>query len=321
MTNKRYNTLKLDIPELDQIPHFMKILDDLIWGNNVMLVGAAGTGKTTLAEKISYSLFGKHERDKKELPYITINCSQWTSPTEIKGGQTMTGYKEGALIEAWRDGKILILDELPKLDPNTASLLNDALAKSATEGAVIFNGLNQGIVRHPHFGCIATGNTTGRGFSKNYVGNNKQDASLLDRFSGCIYHIGFNERLEKALIYPNLVALCHTIRNAMLRYESKAATDDNTEDIMTLRTMLNMQRSYILELSREMGLKDDHNKSYHQHHNGKTLKDALESYFWVMSPQKAEKIKSGIGYDGFINTYKSSKAKTEFLTAYKRRHA
>jgi len=321
MTNKRYNNLKLDIPEIDQIPHFMKILDDLIWGNNVMLVGAAGTGKTTLAEKISYSLFGRHERDTKALPYITINCSQWTSPTEIKGGQTMTGYKEGALIQAWRDGKILILDELPKLDPNTASLLNDALAKSATQGAVIFNGLNEGIAKHPDFGCIATGNTTGRGFSKNYVGNNKQDASLLDRFSGCIYHIGFNEKLEKALIYPHLITHCHHIRKAMLRYESKDATDDNTEDIMTLRTMLNMQRSYILELAREMGLKDHQDTPYRSYPHGKTLKDALESYFWVMPLEKAEKIKEAISHDGFINTYKSSEAKANFLKEYTRRNA
>ena len=316
MTTKRYKQLKLDIPEIDQIPNFMKILDDLIWGNNVFLVGSAGTGKTTLAEKVSYSLFGRHERDKKELPYITINCSQWTSPTEIKGGQTMIGYKEGALIEAWRDGKILILDEMPKLDPNTASLLNDALAKSASAQAVIFNGLNEAIVKHPHFGCIATGNTTGKGFSKHYVGNSKQDASLIDRFSGCIYHVGFNEKLEKALIYPELVAHCQAIRSAILRYEAKDASDDSTEDIMTLRTMLNLQRSYVLEMFREMGIKDSSNTRFTNYQNGKTLRDALDSYFWIMNSEKAKKIKAEVSYDGFVNTYKSAQAKTEFSKEY-----
>ncbi|MFC4633524.1 AAA family ATPase [Dokdonia ponticola] len=319
ITSKRYKQLKLDIPEIDQIPNFMKILDDLIWGNNVFLVGSAGTGKTTLAEKVSYSLFGRHERDKKELPYITINCSQWTSPTEIKGGQTMTGYKEGGLVEAWRDGKILILDEMPKLDANTASLLNDALAKSASDEAIIFNGLNEPIVKHPDFGCIATGNTTGKGFSKHYVGNSKQDASLIDRFSGCIYHVGFNERLEKALIYPTLVAHCQAIRSAILRYEAKDAGDDTTEDIMTLRTMLNLQRSYVLEMFREMGIKDANDSRFIPYQNGKTLQDALDSYFWVMNSEKAKKIKAEISYDGFINTYKSAEAREEFSKEYARR--
>lgn len=317
----RYETLKLDIPEIDQIPDFMKILDDLIWGNNVLLIGAPGTGKTTLAEKISYSLFGRNQRDKGALPYVTINCSQWTSPTEIKGGQTMTGYKEGALIEAWRDGKILILDELPKLDPNTASLLNDALAKSATAGALIFNGLNEPIVKHPHFGCIATGNTKGKAYSKNYVGNNKQDASLLDRFSGSMYHIGFNETLEKALIYTTLLKHCHKIRAAILNYESKAANDDNTDDLMTLRTMLNMQRSYTLEMYRVMGLKDSNDKGIKNHPNGKTLKDALTSYFWMMSTEKSEKIKIAINQDEFLNTYKSAESKSSFLKEFEHRAA
>ena len=32
---------------------------------------------------------------------------------------------------AWEKGGCLILDELPKLDPNTAGLLNEALAETA----------------------------------------------------------------------------------------------------------------------------------------------------------------------------------------------
>ena len=89
---------KLDIPEVEQIPDFVKILDDLQVGNNVFLVGPAGTGKTTLGEKIAYSFHGRSENDKKALPYVVLNCNQWTSPTAIQGGQTIEGYKEGALI-------------------------------------------------------------------------------------------------------------------------------------------------------------------------------------------------------------------------------
>ena len=114
-----------------------QIISDLLEGNNVYLVGKAGTGKTYLAKGIAESAMGQ--------PTYLINCSQWTSPIEIRGGQTIEGYKEGELIKAWANGGVLILDELPKLDPNTAGLLNDALAETASqpkydeEGKVIPN--------------------------------------------------------------------------------------------------------------------------------------------------------------------------------------
>ncbi len=311
-------TYTLDLPEIAQMPNLIKVLDDLQSGNNVFLVGSAGTGKTTLGEKAAYALFGRKPNDGKELPFVVINCNQWTSPTDIKGGQTITGYKEGGLIEAWRDGKILILDEMPKLDANTAGLLNDALAKSAQRDAIIFNGLNKGIKKHPDFGCIATGNVIGNGLSGNYVGNNKQDASLLDRFSGCIYRIGFNEILERQLLYPAVADICIRIRGAILAYEGKESGNDDTEDIMTLRTMLNIQRGYELEMKRETGMKDAQGNPYTKVWAGKTLKDALASYFMVMRPEKAEKIKRDVNLEGFLNSYKGKDMREGFITSYKR---
>jgi len=303
---------KIDIPEVDQIPQFLKIMDDLIVGNNVFLVGAAGTLKSTISEKIAYAVNGRFYDDGGDLPYTIVNCNQWTSPIDIKGGQTMEGYKEGALIEAWRDGKILILDEMPKLDANTAGLLNDALAKTGKENAIIFNGNNEPIKKHPHFGCIASGNTTGKGTSANYVGNNRQDASLLDRFSGSVYHIGFNEELENSLIYSSVVKICHQIRAEILNHEGKDMSDDDTEDIMTLRTMFNFQRVYELEMKRALGLKDANGKTYIPHKRGKTLKDSLESYFSMMSPDKATIISERVNLENFYNKYKSSENKQLF---------
>ncbi|QKX05346.1 AAA domain-containing protein [Aquimarina sp. TRL1] len=316
----RTYTQTLDIPEIDQIPDVMKILDDLSVGNNVFLKGIAGTGKTTLAEKVAYAHFGRRQHDKKELPFIIITCNQYTSPIDIKGGQTIYGYKEGGLIEAWRDGKILIIDELPKLDPNTAGLLNDPLAKTAKQGAIIFNGLNKPIEKHPDFGCIATGNVIGKAISSTYIGNNKQDASLLDRFSGSIYEIGFNEPLERSLVYPPLADTCIAIRNSILRYEGRDDTAEDMEDIMTLRTMLNFQRIYLQEMLRETGIKDHSGRSISGVKNGKTLKDCIESYFRVISREKADHIKKEVNIVEFLNRYKGAEMKQVFIEEYKRRN-
>lgn len=312
-------TRKMDIPEAVQIPNFIKILDDLSVGNNVFLMGMAGTGKTTLGEKIAYTHFGRQENDGKEPPFIVINCNQFTSPTDIKGGQTMQGYKEGGLIEAWQQGKILILDEMPKLDPNTAGLLNDALAKSGKDKALIFNGLNQPIEKHPDFGCIATGNILGKSVSANYVGNNKQDSSLLDRFSGSVYQIGFNEILEKQLIYPVVFTICKAIRTAILEYEGKGEQEQDTEDIMTLRTMINMQRIYELEMLRETGIKDASGRIHRKVVQGKTLADCLQSYFATLSKDKATRIATEVGLIGFINSYKGAAERQSFMQEYTKR--
>ncbi len=311
----------LNTPETLQIPAFTKVLDDLQLKNNVFLVGSAGTGKTTLAEKVAYAFFGRTENDGKPPPFVVVNCNQWTSPIDLKGGQTMEGYKEGAVTQAWKTGKILILDEMPKLDANTAGILNDALAKAAKDGAIIFNGKNQPIKKHAKFGCIATGNVIGKGASGNYVGNNKQDASLLDRFSGAIYRIGFNETLERQLIYPAVAEICIGIRKAILQYEGKAAYDDDTEDLMTLRTMLNLQRAYELEMKRELKLKDATGKPVAKVPNGKTLKDAMESYFMAISSDKANHIKTVVNMEGFYNSYRGKVMKDEFVKQYQRRQS
>ena len=309
---------KLDVPEYEQIPEFMKILDDLSVGNNVFLVGPAGTGKSTLARLVVYSFFNRAVNDGKELPFVKINCNQWTSPTDIKGGQTIEGYREGGLIEAWRDGKILILDELPKLDPNTAGILNDALAESSIPDAVIFNGLNKPVKKHPDFGCIATGNVIGKSVSGNYSGNNKQDASLIDRFSGNIYQVGFNKVLERRVIYPEVVEICIKIRDKILELEGGTNSMD-PDDLMTLRTMIHFNKIYELEMLRSTRLEDKNGNTHPRNERGKRLRDSLESYFMAMSQDKAMMIREDLQIIDFYRTYPAGRQ--EFIAEYKKRYA
>lgn len=238
------------------IPAFQKIVDDIILGQNVFLVGGAGTGKTTLAQNAAVAL-GRE--------YMTINCSQWTAPTEIIGGQTLDGYQEGKLIEAWKNGYLLILDELPKIDPNTAGLFNDALAKSKIPGALIFNSRKEKFERHPNFAVIATGNVWPIAESVAYGANNKQDLSLLDRFAGCVYTIEKNPELEQQVVGSMILWVwCAELRRIIedLRYEAQ----------ISMRFMMTCRDTLLLELQRlsEGGVLSAD--------KGKTLEDCFTSY-------------------------------------------
>ncbi|MFY8161515.1 MAG: AAA family ATPase [Candidatus Kapaibacteriota bacterium] len=179
------------------IPNLFDIIDDVLAGNNVYLIGEAGGGKTFTAETVAKIL---------QREYVTLNCSQYTSPLEILGGQSVDGFKQGKLIDCWKNGKILIMDEMPKLDPNTAGLFNDALAKSSKtrpDSDAKINSANPDeppIQRAKDFAIIATGNIyPNQKPAPQYLGNSQQDLSLLDRFSGSVYYTEFDNYTDQKM--------------------------------------------------------------------------------------------------------------------------
>ncbi len=276
----------------NDIENYQMMVDDLLVGNILYLFGAAGTGKTVTAESLCWTLKG----DPKE-HLETINCSQWTSPRDVIGGETIGGYEEGGLIRAWETGKMLLIDELPKLDPNTAALFNDALAKTASppEKAIITTGSGRKVQRHPDFMCVATGNTTMKRVDPKYLGNSRQDASLIDRFAGSFYHVGFNEQLERSLVAPCIYDIFTAIRREILK--------NDIENDITLRIMLNANRTFMLEMERLM---NPNNRVV----GGKTLRDTVKSYFLLHDDDTAQLIREGLGkdFEALLNKYQDAKA-------------
>lgn len=282
-----------DRPEI-----FNMAYSDLQSKNNVYMFGSAGTGKTFTAEALSAAL---------DCTLITINCNQYTSPLEIIGGQTIDGYQEGKLIVAWanlvtdpergviggmesnKQGCLLLLDELPKLDPNTAGLLNDALSKIKNADPKITNA--RGEVYHKrNFYVVATGNAPLNRDEPDYVANFKQDLSLQDRFMGSIYELFVNVEMEARLMkgYNFIFNYMNKLRNVIDSKESENKSIPSF-GFVSLRIMQSMMDTW---------------RWWHQNHQqfpeSKTLLDSIESFYTVFLPEQAEWLKQRTSYQDFV---------------------
>jgi len=295
------------------------VICDALAGNNVYLYGSAGTGKSYMAKQIA-----SHFQYK----LITINCNQFTSPLEIIGGQTIEGYQEGKLTQAWGNldlginpatdkeylGAVLLIDELPKLDPNTAGVLNDALSKvkdpvEVKDGKVIpkiiFNGKNEPVAQKNIF-IMGTGNTLLLRPDPTYTANFSQDASLQDRFAGSTYRVYYNYEIE----YNDIL----TLRNKQLGDSGQVYQEINfaflfnflillrkqidelnynNEAFISARIMANLRDTYLRWRINQM--------SPNPPPVSKTLKDGLLSFLGLFTDTQLRNLKAKVPIDKFLD--------------------
>ena len=147
---------------------------------NMWLVGPAGCGKSTLCR-----YFAK----ETNIPFLVISCSIGTSATEFVGYKYPTREKT-KFAELYSIPSVIVIDEMPALDPSVAQVLNAALANGEIETTT---GLVQ---RHKNCLIIATSNTYGAGADRQYVANNQLDSSTIDRFVGGIIEVDYSEEYE-----------------------------------------------------------------------------------------------------------------------------
>lgn len=284
----------LSLEEIND-PLFQKMISDVIAKNNIYLFGAAGTGKTYSSEKLAKFLGWK---------YVEVNCNQFTSPLDLVGGQTIEGYQKGKLEIAWTnveengdvfDGAVLCLDELPKLDPNTAGLLNSALAKVKLKEPVIRNGRGQEL-KLGRLVIIGTGNTRLNETNIEYEANFKQDLSLQDRFVGSCYEVNFNYQLEYNEIMTDFLFIW--IYMIKMR-ETIIAERFTSQAFVSMRILISMRDSYAVYRTWMSSPKETMEGI--ELSSPKTLKESLDSFLNLFKPNQIAVLKEKTNYDRFVD--------------------
>lgn len=147
----------------------------------VMLVGPAGSGKTTLAEQVAQALGLEFFMAGKTNDEVKI--------TGYRDGSG--GYRDTAFRRAYENGGVFLFDEIDGWSPDALIAVNAPLAGN-------WGDFPDGMIRrHPDFVAIAAGNTYGRGADRQYVGREQLDAATLDRFA--VLEIDYDEALENAI--------------------------------------------------------------------------------------------------------------------------
>lgn len=289
-----------------QRPLIQKILSDMQGQNNVYLYGGAGTGKTFsaggIAKILGWSL-------------VTINCNQFTSPIDIIGGQTIDGYQEGKFTMAWSneiiddngnmtkvDGCVLLLDELPKIDPNTAGLLNEGLAKikeydyDPNTGNRIAPFILNGRGERKYLGncfIMGAGNVPLNTIDPDYEANFKQDLSLQDRFIGSTYKVFVDYKYEFESImkgYAFIWIFGTKLREAIIRLNA------TNQAFVSIRLMQNLKSTYdVYRIEKEKidkGLATIITEP-------KTIIDSLNTFFELFKPSTRSALLNELNIDEF----------------------
>ena len=162
---------------------------------NILLVGPAGSGKTTLAKNLAEAL---------ELDFGFLSLSAGVTETHLFGRvlpqpDGTWQYQPSRFVEVYEKGGVFLLDEIDAADANVMVAINAALANG-----VLANPNGRIHQRHEKCYILAAANTWGRGGDHQYVGRNQLDAATLDRFTLSTLLIEYDQELEYELVRASL---------------------------------------------------------------------------------------------------------------------
>jgi cobaltochelatase CobS len=186
---------------VDGLSHHMlpTLIRSLATGLHVWLAGPSGSGKTHGAEQAATALG------------LTFRLQgAMTMAHELTGFVDAGGtYHETPFVATFRNGGLILLDELDAGSNEALLALNAALANG-----IMCLPSGEIIRAHADFRCCGAANTFGQGATADYVGRTRIDAAFLQRF-GVRLTWAYDEALEAAM--ANMPAWSERVQRARQR--------------------------------------------------------------------------------------------------------
>lgn len=162
------------------------------------LVGPAGTGKSTLAMCACREIFGIEgavESVVKSGKFAQISFSPDTVSADMLGFTDVNGvFHETEIIRVFRDGGLILFDEMDDADASLLVKLNTMLANRVIP---IPGGV---VTQNEECYIVGTANTYGKGGNSMYVGRSRLDAATLDRWKMSTIDVDYDVNLEEGII-------------------------------------------------------------------------------------------------------------------------
>jgi cobaltochelatase CobS len=192
-----------DLPVVKLNGHMHEAFDEVLLlaqcGENVMLVGPTGCGKTHLAEQVALAMGFDLETE-----FAVQSVSGGMGESKLVGGLLPTG-EAGRFEPFWTDflrlyqnGGLFLADEGDAGDENVWLVINSALSNGYLDVQGI-GRIRRSKNKGKPFVMLTAMNTFGKGANRQYVGRNELDAATLDRFIMGQVEMDYDRTLEKAL--------------------------------------------------------------------------------------------------------------------------
>ena len=184
-----------DIPAWDDATHhyaFRQLIAMARARVPAMLVGPAGSGKTTAARQIG---------DLLGLRTYIESCNPHMSAWDVLGFVGPDGnYHRSKARDAVEHGGVLMFDEMDASNPGNLVAINALAAAHAGQTVDFPDGA--AVPMHADCVIVAGCNTYGDGASDQYVGREQLDAATLDRFA--IVDWNYDLALERRMAGPDM---------------------------------------------------------------------------------------------------------------------
>ena len=203
-------------------PMFEKVLKLVVSGVNVLLVGPAGCGKTTLA-----GLIAKATKRK----FGMLSCTSGASEAQLTGWLLPIGsggkfaYVPSEFVTLYEKGNsVFLFDEFDAADPNMLLVINSALSNGELHVPQRYE--EPLVKRGNHVALIAAANTFGSGADMIYAGRNQLDAATLDRFY--VIEMDYDTALETQIGEEKAVQWAHDVRRKVREHRVRRVISTRT---------------------------------------------------------------------------------------------